>query len=39
METVSIDHRIPWNRGKLRGQKPPLNPKESWAIRIRLQLG
>ena len=28
----------PWNKGKLLGQKPPLKPKEIWAIRIRLQL-
>ena len=33
-------HRhVPWNRGKLLGQKPPLKLKEIWAIRIRLQLG
>ena len=29
---------IPWNQGKLIGQKPPLKLKEIWAIRIRLQL-
>ena len=28
----------PWNRGKLTGQKPPLQPKHMWAIRSRLQL-
>jgi integrase len=28
----------PWNRGKLIGQKAPLELKEIWAIRIRLQL-
>jgi integrase len=27
----------PWNKGKLVGQKPPLKPKEIWAIRIYLQ--
>jgi integrase len=27
----------PWNKGKLIGQKPPLKPKEIWAIRIFLQ--
>jgi hypothetical protein len=31
-------NRIPWNKGKLIGQKPPLKLKEIWAIRIRLQL-
>src|ERR1700761_2579163 len=30
--------RIPWNKGKLTGQKPPLKLREIWAIRIRLQL-
>lgn len=29
----------PWNRGRLFGQKPPLKPREIWAIRVRLQLG
>ncbi len=31
-------HRIPWNKGKLTGQKPPLKLNEVWAIRIRLQI-
>jgi hypothetical protein len=35
----SATQHIPWNRGKLVGQKAPLKPKEIWAIRIRLQLG
>ena len=30
--------RSPWNRGKLIGQKPPLELREVWSIRIRLQL-
>lgn len=30
--------REPWNKGKLIGQKPPLQPKHVWAIRTRLQL-
>ena len=29
---------IPWNKGKLIGQKSPLKLKEIWAIRVRLQL-
>ena len=29
---------VPWNKGKVLGQKPPLKLKEIWAIRIRLQL-
>ena len=28
----------PWNKGKLVGQKPPLQPKHVWAVRTRLQL-
>ncbi len=28
---------IPWNKGKLTGQKPPLKLKEIWAIRIQLR--
>jgi integrase len=35
METTQ--HREPWNKGKLVGQKPPLKPKDIWAIRIHLQ--
>lgn len=35
MET--IQKRVAWNKGKLVGQKPPLKPKEIWAIRIHLQ--
>ena len=31
-------HRAPWNKGRLIGQKRPLQPKEVWAIRVRLQL-
>ena len=30
-------HREAWNKGKLIGQKPPLKPKDIWAIRINLQ--
>jgi integrase len=35
MET--IEKRKAWNKGKLVGQKPPLKPKDIWAIRINLQ--
>ncbi len=30
--------RQPWNKGKLIGPKPPLQPRHVWAIRTRLQL-
>ncbi len=33
----NIQKREAWNKGKLVGQKPPLKPKEIWAIRIHLQ--
>ena len=29
--------RVPWNKGKIAGQKPPLKRNEIWAIRVRLQ--
>ena len=29
---------VPWNKGRLIGQKLPLKLKEIWAIRVRLQL-
>ena len=31
-------HHIPWNKGKLIGQKPPLKLNEIYAILTRLQL-
>jgi integrase len=34
----SAERRIPWNKGKLIGAKPPLRPKHVWSIRTRLQL-
>jgi integrase len=30
--------QVPWNKGRLTGQKPPLKREEIWAIRIRLQI-
>lgn len=32
-----VQKREAWNKGKLVGQKPPLKPKDIWAIRIHLQ--
>lgn len=31
--------KLPWNKGKIVGQKAPLKLKDIWAIRRRLQLG
>jgi len=36
--THDKQHRTPWNKGKLTGQKPPLKLNEVWAVRIRLQI-
>lgn len=40
MESASTSSviRVPWNKGKLVGQKAPLRLKDIWAIRVRLQL-
>lgn len=32
------DHRTPWNKGKIVGQKAPFRLKDIWALRVRLQL-
>jgi integrase len=39
-EDVSIIpfRRLAWNKGKLIGAKPPLQPKHVWAIRTKLQV-
>lgn len=29
---------VPWNKGRLIGQKPPLKPKHVWAIRTKLHM-
>ena len=37
METREDAHREAWKKGSLVGQRAPLKPKETWAIRIHLQ--
>src|ERR1700730_11783046 len=37
-ENAGADRRVPWNKGKLTGQKAPLKLREIWAIRTRLQM-
>lgn len=32
------EKQIPWNKGKLIGQKLPLKPEQIWAIRIHLEI-
>jgi integrase len=37
---VPLPHRrpvVPWNKGRSIGPKPPLKPKQVWAIRLHLQ--
>jgi integrase len=36
--TTAAPRRIPWNKGKLIGPRPPLRQKHVWAIRTRLQI-
>jgi hypothetical protein len=31
--------KVPWNKGKLLGSKPPLQTKQVWAIRTKLHVG
>jgi integrase len=35
---MAATKRIPWNKGKLIGAKPPLRQKYVWAIRTKLQI-
>jgi integrase len=35
---LAAPKRIPWNKGKLTGSKPPLRQKHVWAIRTKLQI-
>lgn len=37
LHSQDLNH-VPWNKGKLTEQKPPLRRSEIWAIRVRLQL-
>jgi hypothetical protein len=30
--------KVPWNKGKLLGSKPPLQIRQVWAIRTKLQV-
>ena len=39
MDTRIEGDSVAWNKGMLLGQKRPLQPREIWAIRFRLQLG
>jgi hypothetical protein len=30
--------RVPWDKGRIVGQKRPLLPKHVWSIRVRLEM-
>ena len=37
VNTTPMPHkRVPWNKGRLTGAKPPLRPKHVWSIRTKL---
>jgi integrase len=36
--TTMRDDHVPWNKGRLMGQKRPLRPRDVWTVRVRLQL-
>src|SRR5438132_14048238 len=38
MNGVPAAKRVPWNKGKLTGAKPPLRPKHVRSIRTKLQV-
>ena len=38
VNAVAARKRVPWNKGKLTGAKPPLRPKHVWSIRTKLQI-
>src|SRR6202021_2794987 len=36
--TPAPKRRVPWNKGKVTGAKPPLRPEHVWSIRTKLQI-
>jgi hypothetical protein len=38
MNATTAPKRVPWNKRKLTGAKPPLGPKHVWSIRTKLQI-
>src|SRR3984893_2201042 len=36
--TPTPHKRVPWNKDKVTGAKPPLRPKHAWSIRTKLQI-
>jgi integrase len=38
LSEAPVTRRVPWNKGRLVGQKRPLKPKDVWGIRVRLEI-
>ena len=38
VNAAPVSKRVPWNKGKLTGAKPPLRSKHVWSIRTKLQI-
>jgi hypothetical protein len=38
VNATTAPNRVPWNKGKLTGAKPPLRPKHVWSIRTKVQI-
>jgi len=38
ISNANLVHRVPWNKGKIVGSKPPLRSKHVWSIRTKLQV-
>src|SRR5829696_7954409 len=38
VNATTTPKRVPWNKRKLTGAKPPLRPKHVWSIRTKLQI-
>lgn len=36
--SIQLSSKVPWNKGKLVGQKQVLKLEEVWAVRIRLEV-
>jgi site-specific recombinase XerC len=36
--STTVLAKVPWNKGKVIGQKAPLKPKDIWSIRVRLEM-
>src|SRR5262245_53562110 len=37
-DTHPAGHKMPWNKGKIIGPRPPLQTKHVWSIRTKLQM-